>query len=79
MDQIIATRMQGCDFIVHCPWLSFVWMCEFILCLYVGNAEERGSSSLTVCDGKTNLNKTERTCEVRSRFFFGTVWNGLST
>ena len=55
MDQNIATRIKGCDLIVHCPWLSFVWMCEFVLCLYVCNVEERGSSSFTVWDGKTKL------------------------
>ncbi len=53
MDQNIATRMKGCDLIVHCPCLSFVWMmCEFVSRLSVCNAKERSSSSFTVWDGK---------------------------
>ena len=55
MHENIATRMKGCDLIVHCPWLSFIWMCEFVLCLYVCNAEERGSSSFVTCKKQSEL------------------------
>jgi len=32
LDRNIATWMKGCDLTVYCPWLPFVWMCEFGKC-----------------------------------------------
>jgi len=72
--------MKGCDLTVHCPWLPFVWMCEFgeclsYVCLFV--AQKKGVRTRSWCGAVKRNNENEYELARFVLDVFGTVWNRL--